>query len=306
MSKKNPNTNDNDLVALPEISSEVGAGAIVTWRRVAPVKVKKLEAAVIASGLERKLFPDNPRPVDCLSRGMEAQSSKRRFLRALPGVKRGTGWALVEEAPVLGEDVDGTGTGTLAHKVIVKGWMEDGAFNVTTEDETYGDVAEAVYEAAELAAGEFTGGDLGGWLADLAIWGCQGVPLRQAGGCYYIPEVSMQIWHERTAVLRAAGRQVIVEVPAVKTDDVLAAVTEALELEVTRAVGLASRYTHDPDGVFTKRGVRSQRTNLETVAAKCKKYSDALGLSLQSVLDSLEKVTEELVVAAVMAGVVEE
>jgi hypothetical protein len=259
-----------NLVAVTDEKVEA-AGAITYWRLSGHVDAVVLQAAWEDAGLDPKWLTAGPGVETCLRRAMQELAGPHRLVRPL----KGSGYALVDE--VADEE-------TLSYGTTLKAKLKGESVEVTPPSH---DLAQAVLDGYAVQRMALTTEDISSWLTRL-IKRVGAVPLRDTGGVYFVPRTHLDTWRTIGRVLRTAGANVVYEIPALRSDEAVEAILDALQTEAEReAKALESELEK---GELTSRALKGRASKTEQMLAKIQSYEGLLGQSL----DVLKKRVEDL------------
>lgn len=273
------------IVAVTE--SMETAGAIVWWRLSGSTDGYALRKAWDEAGLPEELVPELPSAEKALRRAVMEQRERRRLVRPLEGTK---GWAIVDESAT-GEDLDYS----IAIRVTVN---KIGHADVEPAGATGADEIKVAYNRhlEQLAQT-----DISTWLVGLAAR-VRAVALRDTGGVYFIPREQLALWRLMAGALSAASDHRVFEVPALKSDEAVEAVLDAVAREAEAAAQVMEEELEKES--LGERALRTRTERCGAIEEKLQTYEKLLGTSLDALHDRLESLRANLAVAAlaVMAG----
>lgn len=290
------NANTLNLV-VPNNLPASACGAIVLWRLDGGAHFNKLMMALDARGItDKRLLPDLPSPEVALRRAVQAQVEPRLLVRSLPNR---TGYALVRESTDAASSTD-----PLSYKVVLTVKATKDMGNAYEGDPQ---LAAAVQAAYNRNLDALDSRDVANWLAD-SVRILQAVALRDTGGVYFIPRTTLSLWQALTASLKEASATVCSEIPALTSDEAVAAVLDAVTRE---AEDLIKSMTEDiaqvgtPDGLGS-RAVQTRQARAEALAQKLTAYEALLGTSLDAVRANTDGLKANLAAAYLTALASEE
>lgn len=272
----------NNIIAVPGLAGD-SLGAIAYWRLSGPVDLDALRAAWVAAGLDETALPVEVSPEVALRMACQEQKQARRLVRPLEDRK---GYALVEEEAD-GDDL--TYRPTLLAKVAL------GALILEPADHPLASEVRAAYarQLSQLAPQAFSG-----WLVR-RVEASAAVALRDTGGLYFVPRYGLARWRQEAAAVRAATGHALFEIPAMRSDEAIAAVGDALNAEAETELGKIREQLSTGD-----LGARALKSRQETCAALRRKisgYAQALGVALDGLEARVGDLDAELVVATLAA-----
>lgn len=257
-------------------------GAAVYWEMRGPVDQAALTNAWEAAGLSTDEVPGLPSPEEAMARAVAEQRSRRTLTRPLGG--RGQGWVIVRERAVGAEDLDWTADCKVRLDALHR-------LTVTPDQHPLHD---ALTQAYYRHLGELSTADISSWLVRQAL-GCGGVALRQQGGMYFVPHTSLARWRTVVGVLRQVSGHSLYELAAMRTDELVAAVLDA----VTREAHDAAEQIEGElaDGSLGKRALQARVDRCGELARKLADYEALLDQKRDGVREQLERTRANLTVA---------
>jgi len=271
----------SSIIAAPGGFDGVRAGAVVYWSLRGSLDVSALTQVWEDAELPPEILLHPPSPDAALSRAVRTLASPRTLVRPLEGRK---GYALVHERAkgddlehVVGLSVRLDAVGRLQFLCHKHGnWLSLGR-------DTFGDTAalkqaQAVQAAYDQALGEAAPEDVGGWLVRIALKYLDGVGLRDAGGFYYIPPAHVASWESVKRAVRAVSSHKLQQIDAMRSEDVVDAVLDAVDEEAQVFVEKTFSELADEMGV---RALRTRVKRAEQVEAKVRRYEGLLGMRLE-------------------------
>lgn len=192
------------------------AGAIVHFRCMATDSAP-LEQRVKEGGLDAGKLPDLPSAEVALHRAVDEQKAKRRLVRPVEG----GGWAIVDE------HLDDAGKPkAYSLQIVVRRDPDNGLLFEPSEHPLCGEIsASYVRHRAAYAAT-----DISMWLVRL----CErhdGVSPRDRGGFYFIPKQRLDAFRTWAAAVHAASGSRVFFIPAMKSDEAIEAILDAITRE---------------------------------------------------------------------------
>jgi hypothetical protein len=147
--------------------------------------------------------------------------------------------------------------------------------------------AEATFQQSELAAQ-----DAGSWLVSL-VRKLEAVPLRDGGGVYFIPRSHLEIWHAMVGAVRKVSAHTISEVRALKSDEAVAAITDAINRDAEQVFGaITDELQKHMAGEISlgDRAIETRQARLREMGAKLETYEALLGTRLDAMRERMEKI----------------
>lgn len=270
----------NDVFAVQDMESS--PGAIVYWSLSGSVGLATLAEACMAEGLP---MPLSASPQTQLRRAANhVYGAPRQLVRPLG--RRG-GVAVVREQVVEQGADEATSAEELHHSVVLTARLhEDGDLGA--------EAPEALRAAFQEAQAELSAQDVSEWLLRV-MRALHAVPLRERGGLYFVPRSPALEAVQR--VLSTYTQSRLWLIPAMRTDQAVAAVVEALTREVHGEVE-AMRETMTELGA---RGLRRRQERLTRLEQKASMFAALLGVSLETLQAEMVGLQASLAVALLAA-----
>jgi len=279
------NTKDS-LVAVTD-SNKAEAGAIVYWRLSGVVQCHELRAAWTAAGLPAELLPADPTPRAALKRACDAVAETGLLVRPLKA-QDARGFVLVRET----FGTDGRPVYANTAEVTLVG-DEVKALHITGTDEA---LKTRVFQAYLAAQASQPPSEVGAWLVSLAKR-CSAVSLRDSGGIYFVPRHTLATWTKYTALARSVSAHATFEIPAMTSQETVAAVLDALQREATEAL---EALESELDMVDLKpSALATRKAAVAALGEKLAGYETLLGVSLATLKAKGEALSVRLVEASV-------
>ncbi len=267
------------------------AGAIVWWRLSGRVDFDTLEAAWVAAGLNPEELPSSCSPTVALRRAAGELREKHRLVRPLG---RDAGFAVVRESIDDGHEPD--------YDVICKVTLDEvGRAKVTKvsgSDSVVNNINIEVQAAYERSLGSLETEDFSHWLVKL-MPKLDAVGLRYGGGIYFVPPFAMAKLEGAVLVLRSVTEHVINRVPAMKSEDAVDAILDAVAQEAE--VEAAAMEKDLEEAKLGKRGYENRIQSCDEMEGKVARYEELLGRSLETMRERLETLRANLTVAVLKA-----
>lgn len=262
MAKMNPGTEPVGVVAVQDMTT---AGAIIWWSLRGELALPALETAWTAANFDAKLLPKGPTVAECMARSARACQSKRFLARPLSGRR---GWALVAETP--------TYSGDLAYATAAKMHLDDcKSLQIDGADDSLHQTLKMsfAHHKAMLSAT-----DVSMWLSARLIPRVEAVKLRTTGGVYFVPRQHLMTFRAWAQVLRDVSDHAVYEVPALQSDEAVAAILAALIAEAdTEIDALETELDTEELG---SRAIKTREAKCEALRRKLETYADLLGVSV--------------------------
>ena len=257
-------TNANDVIAIADLSQDV-CGAIVFWRLSGEAKAVQLAMEWNKQGLDPTDLPSLPSPEVALHRAMNEVKAQRTLVRPLRAGK----WAVVVER-VGPED-------TLTHDTVL-------TVNLNKADELaeYSnpahDAVQSIDSAFHQHLAKLSQADVSSWLSKMVRDQLKATPLRDSGGVYFVPKDSVETYQAMARALSTATGHMLYTIPALRSDDAVNAVTDAISREVEDSA--ASMDEEVGSGGLGERALATRGERAEQLLEKVAEYEELLGRSL--------------------------
>lgn len=277
----------NSIVAVDAPVPE--AGAIVWWRLSGRVDYDTFIAAWQTAGLALDDAPSSCSATTALRRACEDLRQKRMLVRPLG---RDGGFAIVSERVV-------GGTESLKHDVLAtitldgvgRPKVESGPAASLIQFRTIEDAIKASFDVHMTA---LDSADFSSWLTRL-MPKLDAVGLRDQGGVYFVPSYAVAKVAAAVTVLRAVTNHVVNRVPAMRSDDAVNAILDAVMQEAQ------AEATHLEEaleaGKLGERGLENRVLRCNAMDEKVTRYEALLGRKLEGLRDRLETIRANLTVA---------
>lgn len=276
-------TTKNDIFVTKDVQE---AGAVTYWRLSGGLTLERLRAAWTAQDLPAKLLPE-PVTVDTAAhRAVHTLQERRRLVRPLE--RRGA-WVLVDERVV---------NGSLQH-------TQEAVFRLVNDqlviermeatEEGYQAIVAQVTEAFEKTKGELGAHDIGSWLVSLA-YSYGAVSLRDSGGVYFVPRTSTPLWYRISIAVENASAHNVFRIPAMRTDEAITALTEAITTEADRAIQDMEEELQK--GELGARALSTREQRCKDLLAKVGQYENLLEVKLDALRGRLNQLATNVTAAA--------
>jgi len=285
MSHTNP-----EIYAVPDAER---AGAIVYWRLSGTVDALKLTEAWQDAGLADALLPETPTPDAALRRAVYEQKARRRLVRKLPN---GKGWAIVEEK-IEGDD--------LAYAVGLRVTLNKIGRVALHADEDKSDLASVqviggeIVNAFDQHLDHFSASDISAWLVHFAAK-CGAVSLRERGGIYFVPRDTLPYWRKAVAAIASASDHSCYEIPALKSDEAVDAILDAVMREAQSATDAMADELET--GELQARALCNREEQCTAILAKLKQYEALLGRNMGTLTARVDDLKADIAIAALAVG----
>lgn len=277
----------SDLVAVDEqLGQSSSAGAIVWWRLSGATNLEELKDAWLAANLPPGWLPSMPSPSVAANRAVATLKDRRQLIRSLP---KG-GWAVVREAT----SVDGE---ELEYHTEAKISLDQlGRMRVTPANHP---IAAQALEQYAIYQVEITTNDVSSWLSNLVQNRMDGLPLRDSGGIYLVPHFELAQWRAVCKALRAASAHTLNSVPAMRSDDAVAAILDALSQEASAE--FASMQEALDSNELGAKALKNRAQATYDIEGKLRRYEAMLGTGLESLHERASQLRAALAIASIRA-----
>jgi hypothetical protein len=278
------------VVITPDLAE---CGAVSFWRLTGSMVLADLTTVWAAEGLDAKLLPAPPTDEMALGRAVHELAQKRRLVRPL--AKRAA-WAVVSEdvkddKPSYTVEVKVYWHAKEARAGYVQG---DGGW------QTYQDHVTKIRAAFVRLKLELSSEDVSAWLVGLIAK--DATSLRDTGGVYFVPKPRMDFWRKVTRAVMAAAKHRIFKIPAMKNDEAVEAILDALTQEAeAEAKGIEAELMGDAP--LGKRALTTRGTRCEVVLEKVAAYEELLGVRMPVLRERMSQLKSNLAAAALVASV---
>lgn len=261
-------------------------GGVVWWLLSGLTDWGQLGQLWQAAGLAADLLPSVVSPDAALTRAMADLRAQHRLVRRLPDK---SGWAVVEEIAVPGNDLD--------YSVGLKVKLDAGDQLEFPPDARQNDV-DLVRAAHLRYLSAMTTTDVSQWLVKLAD-GMGAVQLRRGGGIYFVPQKHMDTWRRYAAVVEKASNHQVWCIPAMRTNEAVKAVLAAVAAEAEAGAEKLEQVLGD--GSCGAVALANRADEVGGIKAKVTAYEELLGVSLDALRERLDRLRASLAAAALVA-----
>jgi len=274
------------------VDSQIGgAGMVVLWRTSGDLSLDKLSAAWAVEGLDPALIVESETPAAALKQAVRSNVSRgmRNLLRPLADHK---GWAYVKERATT--DSVSHDAPSLIAKVNVAGQP------VITSDDAH--LVDAITASYFSNMDTVSSTKAGGWLSWL-MKRCDAVSLKDTGGTYYVPPHMVALWKKMVNAIHASTSHRVTCLPAMRCEDTIAAVLDAITMEAESAVTkMQLAITSGNVGAKALEGKRVGTAKVDAMERKLARYEGIVGQRLDAIRDSLDGVRVTIAAAMLVAA----
>lgn len=266
------------------------AGAIVWWRLSGLLNIEALRSAWERAGLSEKWLPEAVGPSVACRRAAHEATDARKLVRSLP---KG-GVAIVNERK-LQEDND------LSYDTDCKVSINKiGHLVVEPADHPLREKLEADFIRFQE---ELTPADISSWLSRM-MGRVEAVSLRDSGGVYFVPAYALPTWEKVVRAVRDASAHKVLAAPAMKSDEAVAAIEDAMMVEAEAEIAKLSEELLS--GKLGKRALENRVTGTQGLESKLARYEEIVGRRQDQVRTQLDTVRANLSVAITLAESVDD
>ncbi len=267
------------------VKDSEGAGAIVWWRLSGNTDRQKVEDAWTLAGLPEELLSISCTPLQTLNAALGSVAENRLMRRSL-GVDGE--YAMIRE--------EASGKQLSYHeecRVALKGE------ELVTEGANQ-EMQEKIRAAYSYQQGVYGAYEVSMWLAGRVIPEMDALSLRDKGGIYYIPAHRLPLWRQIVETLREVSGHRMFEVAALKTDEAVAAILDAIEREAGSLIEKMETELIEDDP--TPRVLRNRIRALDEMAEKVTSYEQLLGTNVETLRERLSGLNAQLAAAIITAS----
>lgn len=232
------------------ISDTTGpCGAVLFWRLSGSTEYQDLDQAWNSEGLDPTWMLPPTSPLVALKAALiKVVASKRSLIRPLRGR---AGYAIVKEHTI--------GSSGLSHdtELVIK--VKNGL-----EFDHYDPRTVGIEMAYNKCLSEISPAAFGSWLSKL-VRACHAVPLRDSGGVYFAPKMSMHKIKQICKVVEDCSDHTIHHIPSMKSAEAVGAILDSVTAEAERRMA-------EIEADLSKDG----RKALETKEQECETFRNTL------------------------------
>lgn len=259
----NDTTNTNFIAT---DSDDHAAGVITYWR----LSNTHIDAHGLIGGLARhdidEHAPSLPSPRTAKRRAVSKFRAGDLFVRSGPA-----GATLLVEQD--GDEFTVTASATL---------NAIGQIQVECDDD---ELRDAIADAYTDAFNSLDSRDISTWLLREAVE-CDALSLRDTGGVYFVPGHAVERWHKIADVLRENSTCRVHTIPAMRTDDAVASILDALTEECEAFSAAMDEALSDED--LGARAMRTRADKADALLAKLTRYEGLLGDRMVKIAEQVE------------------
>ena len=283
-----------ELVITPDLVNV--AGAVSYWRLSGATDLGDLLTAWHTAGLDPKLLPKPVSSQVAFSRAVRDQATSRNtsgVRRFVTAVNRET-YAVVEER-VVKSITDSPSSDFLTYRTLVH--VTD-----TNHDDVQGhglakDIVDEIRLAQYRHQSALDANDISAWLIRLAAVS-SAVSLRNSGGVYFLPQPSLALWTAATRVLESVSSHKVFRIPAMKNDEAVRAVIDAVSLEAEQLVETFAAELGD----LGDRAIETRKAQLGEMLKKVGMYERLLDQKMTDVRERIGALNAMATAGALVTG----
>ena len=257
------NTTNNTIIAVED--ADTSAGAITYWRLSSYI-----DARGIIDGLARRDIdehaPSLPSPRTAKRRAMTKFRAGDLFVRSGPD-----GSTLLVKQD--GDEFEVVASATL---------NAIGQIQVETDND---ELRTGIENAYVETFNSLDARDVSRWLLNETVE-CDALSLRDTGGVYFIPAHGIERWNQIAEVLRENSSCRVHTIPAMRTDDAVASILDALTEECDAFSAAMDEALGDED--LGARAMRTRADKADALLAKLTRYESLLGDRMANIADQIE------------------
>lgn len=253
------------------------AGAAVWWRLSGDTDLSKLHDAWENANLPGKLLPPFPSLPRALAHAVGDVKEKRLFPRSLPGER---GWALVREIV--------EGPKVLRHStelMIEVADRQKGQLLFTPDDHL---MVPQVIEKTNYHLEHMSTGEMGAWMAHTVIQSLFGVPLRDTGGFYFVPQPGMEMYELVTETVKSASGHSFYSLPTMHTEKAVEAILASVMEEANAEAESMEKDIASAADELGNRARKTRQRRCGDMLEKLAQYERLLNVSLDDMRNRVE------------------
>jgi hypothetical protein len=272
------NENANNIIAT---DSDVNtAGAISYWRLSGDVDLNALTGAWAAAGLDTLLLPEPPSGRVALSRALRDIDGKVTDNTRRQAIKAQGGWWGVLE-------IVSDANGHIHTNQVCRARYNTADQKIEVAD-AYFSLEQQIRAAAVTHRGRLAPSDVSAWLIKVAD-ARSALGLRDSGGIYFVPRTHVDFWAKVADVLASVGDHKIFRIPALKTDEAVDAIIDAVTQEANKAAELlTANLLAEGDDAPGTRALGTMAKDCQAKLDKIRHYEDLVGVKLPDVVAKVQ------------------
>lgn len=255
-------------------------GSVIYWRITGAVDLQELRVKWEELGLATDLLPGRPSPAVALRRAMSEQKEKHLLVRPVKGA-----YFLVREYAQSGVDDP---------EYVPELRVALNAGGLPAFDKPAHPACASIKSAFSVHLDMLDDTDVSGWLVRIARH-LDAVPLRESGGVYFVPAHRVEEMMRMRTALDRASHCCIHALPAARSEEVVAAVIDAVTTAVEAETRKIEEELEEPMG---ERALATRKQRLADELNRVARYEELLGVKLASLRGTVELITEQACRAA--------
>jgi len=272
------------IIAVPGATDV--AGLITFWTLSGSVEYATLGTEWSGAGHDIEVLPRETTYMEALRRAMQ-HIKPRNFIRSVEQEKR-RGYVLVDEEKR-------AGLPTFSNNTIIT--LNEDDHLVIDRRSNYTDEILSRYKV-ELRT--ITSHDMSSWLISL-VESVGGIRLRESGGIYFVPQTSADTWRAYVACIRTCTQHTVYEVPAMRSDEAVRTILDALTAEAEASVSEVFGVLEKAQSKLNTKSVNARTKQCAALIAKLETYENLLGTQLDTIKTRVLECQTAVTAAAVVS-----
>ena len=141
--------------------------------------------------------------------------------------------------------------------------------------------------------------DIGNWLCD-TLTTLGGVPLRDRGGVYFVPQDRVATWERVTTALQACSLHKVHRVPAMRSQDAVEAILAAVTADTRKACQTIAEDIGS--ATLGKRALETRENQTADLLERLDRYEGLLGTRLDELRTAIDETRSAVAVARMMTS----
>lgn len=283
----------NNAAQLIAVEATSGAAGLVTWWQLGGgLSLEELAAEWARAGFAEDQLPKPVADTTALRRAL-VQLYPKADVIALPKV---AGFAVALQGFVARDGEEQPDPVQLPQFKI---WHDKEGVLKSAGEQSSPQLRRDVFRTMQVIQQTLEAHDLSGWLVRQAAK-FHAVPLRAAGGVYFIPAPHVERWQKLAGIIEKCSKSSVWEIPALRTEKAVASILYALQHEVETEVERLEAKLNE--GEMGLRALQARKRETQETLEKVAAYEKLLGKSLSALSESVEDINRKLTEAALMAA----
>jgi hypothetical protein len=139
--------------------------------------------------------------------------------------------------------------------------------------------------------------DIGNWLCD-TLTKLGGIPLRDRGGVYFVPQDRVEAWERVVAAIKACSMHKVHVIPAMRSQDAVEAILAAITADTRKAC--ETIVEEIGDGELGKRALETRENQTADLLDRLDRYEGLLGTKLDELRAAIDETRQAVAVARLM------